>query len=253
MINLPIFLFQGHTVLYPENLILDLKCWLQPAMVYVSLSRVQRLEQLYILDELPKDKMKPWPDALEEMRRLDDKDQNSEKNKWSFKLTSMNIYSLRAHFADILADNDMNSSDVICLQESWLGPDEDSTEFDIPSKQLIVNSIRRGAGIATYFSDKFQELCSVTAMSYQLNAVSSKDTVVVNIYRSSDANDKVLLKHLERVIQSESEKSIFICGDWNFCHIEQRNHAFFQFLLNSTSIQQKILSKQLTNREDVWM
>ena len=76
-----LFYFQGHTVKYPEKLILDLICWLQPAMVYVALSRVQCLEQLYILDELPVDKMKPWDDAFTEMARLDALDKKANQRQ----------------------------------------------------------------------------------------------------------------------------------------------------------------------------
>ena len=49
---------------HPDSLVLDLICWLQPAMIYVALSRVQCLEQLFILEKLPIEKIKPWPDAI---------------------------------------------------------------------------------------------------------------------------------------------------------------------------------------------
>ena len=71
---------QGHTVKNPNKLVLDLICWLQPAMVYVALSRVQCLDQLYILESLPIDKIKPWIDAVEEMKRLDQLDKQRQKS-----------------------------------------------------------------------------------------------------------------------------------------------------------------------------
>ena len=40
---------QGHTLKKPQPLVVDLVTWLQPAMAYVMLSRVQSLVQLYIL------------------------------------------------------------------------------------------------------------------------------------------------------------------------------------------------------------
>ena len=200
-------------------------------MIYVSLSRVQRLEQLFILEELPENKMKPWMDALEEMHRLDVKDL-SKVSECPFKLSSMNILSLTAHFEDLSSDADLNSSDVLCLQETWLKPDDSLEEMTLPQKQLCANSVRRGAGIATYFSDRFKETHSFTAMSYQMTAVSSEDKAVINIYRSSNANDNLLIAHMETIITDHAEKEIFICADWNFCHIEEKNHKIYKYLIS---------------------
>ena len=205
-------------------------------MIYVSLSRVQRLEQLYILEDLPESKIKPWQDAKEEMNRLNEKD----LSKWeqlNFKLSSMNIYSLQAHFEDLLRDEDMVSSNVICLQESWLQPDQNIDGFSLAGKQQSINSVRTGRGIVTYYSPDFKEMHSFTATSYQITSISSNDTTVINMYRSSNANDKVLLNHLKEILETENEKDVYICTDLNLCHIEDKNHFLIQFLLdNSFSI-----------------
>ena len=215
---------------------LDLKCWLEPAMIYVSLSRVQRLEQLYILGELPESKIKPWQDSKEEMNRLNEKDL-SKREKLNFKLSSMNIYSLQAHFEDLLQDEDMVSSEVICLQESWLKPDQNSDSFSLAGKQQSINSVRSGAGIVTYYSQDFKQMHSIISTNYQITSISSKDTTVINMYRSSDANDQLLLGHLNDILETENEKDVYICTDLNLCHIENRNHVLIQFLLdNSFSI-----------------
>ena len=86
-------------------------------MIYVALSRVQCLYQLFILDSLTIDKIKPWIDAVEEMKRLDQLDKERQKSV-VFKLISMNTNSLQAHYQDILADNELLSSTVVCLQET---------------------------------------------------------------------------------------------------------------------------------------
>ena len=67
-------------------------------MVYVALSRVQCLSQLYILEELPIEKMMPWMDAIEEMKRLDLIDAERRQSEQTFKLVSMNTRSLQAHY-----------------------------------------------------------------------------------------------------------------------------------------------------------
>ena len=88
---------------YPDKLVLDLKCWLQPAMIYVALSRVQCLEQLFILEDLPEEKIKPWAEALQEMERLDALDRERE-TKEVFRLSTMNTRSMQSHFEDIIRD-----------------------------------------------------------------------------------------------------------------------------------------------------
>ena len=198
-------------------------------MIYVSLSRVQRLEQLYILGELPESKMKPWQDAKEEMERLNEKDQST-REKHTFKLSSMNICSLQAHFEDLIEDEDMMSSQVICLQETWLHPNVNDDGFSLPGRHKSINSVRKGAGIVTYYSTEFQEQKqnSITATYYQISSITSNDRTVINIYRSSDSNDEGLLTHLERIISAKNEKDVYICGDFNLCHIEDKNHSIFQ-------------------------
>ena len=110
-------MFQGHTVKHPDSLILDLICWLQPAMVYVALSRVQCLEQLYILEKLPTEKIKPWPDAILEKRRLDDLDRQRQLS-FKFSICTLNINSLVAHFEVMKADDILTENTIICIQET---------------------------------------------------------------------------------------------------------------------------------------
>ena len=45
--------FQGSTVKCPQKVLVDLKTVWDQAQAYVMFSRVQKLEQLYILDEIP--------------------------------------------------------------------------------------------------------------------------------------------------------------------------------------------------------
>ena len=61
---------QGLTVKYPQSMILDMHCRLQCAMVYVMLSRVQSLSQLFILEGVPWEKVKPYQLAYAECERL---------------------------------------------------------------------------------------------------------------------------------------------------------------------------------------
>ena len=237
---------QGHTVKYPEKLILDLKCWLQPAMVYVALSRVQCLDQLFILESLPEDKIKPWTDALEEMNRLDALDKLRETIE-DFRMSTMNTRSIQLHFDDIIRDHSLLSSSVICIQETWLKPEDNEMNYQIEGKKCYMNNVRRGAGIATYCDETFEHLKDITALTYQITAIDSVDMRIINIYRSSDANNVTVKKAIESLVDTNS-KSILICGDWNYCHREEYNHPIYQFLIEKNFVPVQI-PPQATHRE----
>ena len=60
--------------------------------MYVSLSRVQSLSQPFILEKVPTEKVRPWMDAVEQITRLDnlDEERRNDKNRVIF-LISINI------------------------------------------------------------------------------------------------------------------------------------------------------------------
>ena len=233
-----LFLFQGHTVKFPNKLVLDLKCWLQPAMIYVALSRVQCLEQLFILEDLPAEKIKPWEDALEEMERLDALDQARE-TKEVCRVSTMNIRSLQSHFEDLIRDYSLLSSTVICIQETWLKPEDDGFNYQIDGKTLYLNSVRRGAGILTYCDETFEHIKDIKALTYQLTAIESINIRIINIYRSSNANYVTIKEAIQSLIDIDS-KSILICGDWNFCHRDEYNQPIYQFLIENNFVPAQI-------------
>ena len=237
---------QGHTVKNPNKLILDLVCWLQPAMVYVALSRVQCIDQLYILEKLPEDKIKPWADAVDEMNRLDNLDRER-KQSFTFKLVSMNTNSLKAHYQDILVDNNLLSATVVCLQETWIRPEDTNYDYHITGRTCHLNNVRRGAGLATYFPQEFSHLKDVTAVTYQITAITSENIIVVNLYRSSNANNQSVIRSLDSIVEAE-DKSIIVCGDFNFCHRDESSNPIYTYLFDK-HFRPSIQPPQPTHRE----
>ena len=79
------------------------------------LSRVQCLNQLFILDSLPDSKMQAFPEALEEFARLKclDISKPEEFNPLLFKIVSLNTRSLNAHIEDIKKDQRL----IICFKK----------------------------------------------------------------------------------------------------------------------------------------
>ena len=62
--------FRGQTVVKPMKLLVDLRFEFAAAMAYVMLSRVQIIEQLFILESLPENKIFADAQALNEFGRL---------------------------------------------------------------------------------------------------------------------------------------------------------------------------------------
>ena len=60
--------------------------------MYVSISRVQSLSQPFILEKVPTEKVRPWMDAVEQITRLDnlDEERRNDQNRVIF-LISINI------------------------------------------------------------------------------------------------------------------------------------------------------------------
>ena len=60
--------------------------------MYVSLSRVQSLSQPFILEKVPTEKVRPWMDAVEQITRLDnlDEERRNDQNRVIF-LISINV------------------------------------------------------------------------------------------------------------------------------------------------------------------
>merc|ERR1711888_61771 len=74
--------FQGQTVKAPQKVVIDLRSIFEAAQAYVMASRVQELDQLYILEELPENKIYANQTALAEIDRLLQVSKNSNPTKW---------------------------------------------------------------------------------------------------------------------------------------------------------------------------
>ena len=118
---------------------------------------------------------------------------------------------------------------IICIQETWLHPSNPGTDYQLEDKILHLNSVHRGAGVGTYLPQEFRHIKDFTATYYQMSVFASNFQMVVNIYRSKDANSEIFINNLATVIRDWNGE-IFLCADWNICGREDRNHSIFKFL-----------------------
>ena len=213
--------FQGQTITAPKTVSLDLKSVFDPAQAYVMLSRVQSLEQVFIVDSIKPEKINISKPALFELQRLQKISLNSNPTEWdkesisTFKVASLNIAGLNAHFQDLLADEKLLKAQVLQLQETSLCPGKyEMSDYDIP---LFVNtsfvSHGNGKGVVMYSKNFPEASSSKSDDSMQIQKYEFINLDVVNVYRSQKGNKYELIQRLDRIINKE--KATLIAGDFN--------------------------------------
>ena len=199
------------------------------------LSRVQELNQLFIIGRLPENKFYASPRALEELARLNTISVNKnppiweQTYDWSIKISVLNIRSIMKHFDDLKEDSVLMYSDVICLTETWLKIDSAVDQLNMCGYQLHTNSARDGKGIMIYYKiDTVSPVISITKLKYQISMLKSSDIDIIAVYRSQGAEDLDIARDIENIL--EHQKMTIICGDFNICYQEQRKNVIFNKL-----------------------
>ena len=229
--------FQGGTVNKPNKVALDLRTVFDDAMSYVMLSRVEDINQLFIIGSLPEEKFRTSSKCLTELERLWNKSVNKNPPKWeqqhsaSVKISILNCHSLHDKIIDIKADPVLSISDVICFTETWVKDNEIHPDLQIEGFKLHLNSSedQRAKGVAVFFKEKaFYMADSLALVSLQVSKLSSDEIDVICLYRSKQCHGGVeaisgLINHT---------KTTIICGDFNVCYKENRNHPLIRTILN---------------------
>ena len=225
---------QGQTIEAPRKVALDLSTVFDPAQAYVMLSRVQSLDQIYIVGKLESKKLYMNESAKSELQRLHKISLNSNPTPWgrntrNLKIASLNIAGLKAHFEDLLYDHKILKADILQLQETSLDENSDTSNFSIPEfmESGFVNH-GRGKGGAVY--------SKLMAKSYEWNSDNTKQVMktkyekieVINVYRSSTGQKKDLIEKLKQVINPK--KLTIITGEFNLCAGEEKTNKVSVFL-----------------------
>ena len=235
---------QGNTLASPTKVAMDFRNAFQSAQTYVMLSRIQRIEQLYIVEEL-KDKMiMTNQNALRELRRLEETSINRNPTPWHqdkgnlIKVASLNCCSLYGHFIDIRNDEKLLQADVLHLQETSLAPDFPEERLELEGYTTSFIKIGRGKGIGSYTNEKVdhQILTTVGEPKLQVSKVSllhkrsnqSNEIQLFNIYRSSDSRVEGLIDHLLDLV--EVDKPTLITGDLNICNMKEPQNRLTMLL-----------------------
>ena len=222
---------QGSTIAEPNKVVIDLSSIREPATGYVMASRVQRIEQLYILNKFLSEKIYPSKEAMQELARLEKKALNEiEKQRIASNvLITLNIRSLPKHHAALLNDFQMKAK-VIALQETWCREDQTVEELLLPDYDLHLVSHGHGKGVATYFSKDFQISKGINKQYYQMSKVSSEEFDIVNIYCSKGANKTEFLKDLGSL--ASAPRPCFIVGDFNINFLRDPKEQIIKKILS---------------------
>ena len=188
-------------------------------------SRAQKLEQIFILDDLYVKKWKASQSALNELKRLERLSLNAD-GIGVFNVACLNVRSLPKHFEDIKVLKEFQV-EVICLQETWVDETESSNSYTFNDFDVSLNSKGRGKGIATFFNLNWTCTGNVSESDLQMTRVSQENIDIINVYRSS--SDKLLNERLLTVVNPN--KPTIVCGDFN-CDVSEDNVEFAKTLDN---------------------
>ena len=163
-----------------------------------------------------------------------------ENQNQSFKLLSLNCQSLNAKFNELSIYLEFYRSnniifDCICLQETWLSDDSDTSLLKLDGYNLITKAKQCSAhgGVAIYLSDRFKfDILPMLQSDYwdgQFIAISEINTgqlrgeekklVIANIYRPPSNNVECIDRFTEELSQFfhnlRNFKEVIITGDFN--------------------------------------
>ena len=152
--------------------------------------------------------------------------------KQRIRISVLNCRSLRTKKDHIEADPVLMMSDIICLTETWLWPDEDTSQFDIKNYDVHHNAQGKGKGVTVYYkSAKFAHIVDIQEEKIQVSKLSGVSLDIIVVYRAPNGNDGLLRDHLKNLI--DSRRITLVCGDFNMCYIDNRKNRTTTFLLDS--------------------
>ena len=228
---------QGQTIPKPLKVALDIKSVFDDGQAHVMLSRVQEINQLYILESFPDGKIRASAKAVAELEIMNKNAINNNPISWdqtqnSFvKISALNCMNLNNNYEDLVKDKTLLKSSILALSETWLDIDK---SVQIEGYRGHFNSIGPGKGLAIYFNDeRFKPVVDIKEDKLQITKIESKELEIILIYRSQQGSVLQLIKHLKALIKID--KPTAICGDFNICYNANQNNMVTKFLENQSS------------------
>lgn len=209
----------------PKSLVIDVSSAFQPGMAYVMFSRVQSLDQLYIVNSMDPEKITVDDKVIQEAQRMDKVSINRNPCNWmnpntpGLKVGSFNTRSLRKHIEDIRADPVLMQSDILFVQETWLETwEEELEQYQLEGYQAHFTSQGRGKGLAAFVKEGVRRIIGISRFgepNLQMVKVDMANVEVIGIYRSQEEP----LHRLNQILRGfvNPRKDTLIVGDVNIC------------------------------------
>ena len=209
----------------PKSLVIDVSSAFQPGMAYVMFSRVQSLDQLYIVNAMDPEKITVDDKVIQEAQRMDKVSINRNPCTWmnpktpGLKVGSFNTRSLRKHIEDIRADPVLMQSDILFVQETWLETwEEELEQYQLEGYQAHFTSQGRGKGLAAFVKEGVRRIIGISRFgepNLQMVKVDMANVEVIGIYRSQEEP----LHRLNQILRGfvNPRKDTLIVGDVNIC------------------------------------
>ena len=217
----------------PKKILVDLTSVFQAAQAYVMLSRVQTLDQLFILGEVPRNKLYADAKALKEVERLEGVSVNQNPSTWAnvdetvVKICFLNVQSIKNKFSWIECDKSLGSASLVFLCETWLN--ESDTNLSLPGFTTSLNNVGRGHGSATFYKNFTLEL-DIHENRINITKLTRPTLDIIGVYRSSDGDLTVLINMLESVINFK--KNTMVGGDFNLDIFRNKDNSLTTYLVS---------------------
>ena len=229
---------QGQTVKAPRKVAVHLKSIFGPNQAYVMLGRVENQEQLFIIDELPDNKIYCDQDAKDQLEVMKARSENRNPPVWqitldnSLKISYLNINSLWAKINDVKADPILSFADIIFMGETWLQESTEAavTDLQLPGYELHANNAGRGKGLAVYYKkDQSIVVRDINEEDLQISVLTSANTTIIGLYRSK--TNTSLVDALQEILPDNNNDCV-IMGDFNICSNSNPQDPVIQTLKN---------------------
>ena len=226
---------QGSSIAYPTKVAVDVESAFSAGQTYVMLSRVQCLQQIYIVGRFQESKIKTSSKALEELQRLERTSINRNPRPWIklqenvVKIASLNCAGLKAHIEDIRVDRRLLMADIILVQETSLDAG-DTDNFEIASHPFV-HHIRQGngKGVSVYNKKNYGRHACVGDGYQILKIIQNENLHIINVYRSDTGSKERMCDDFSEMI--ENSNRTIICGDLNVCGQREKTNKVTRYLL----------------------
>ncbi len=211
---------QGTTIKKGNDLVVHGHKRLPKNMVYVMLSRVSDIKNVFIDDEFDFDKILCHPASAEENEKLKKRCIMDKLKSCHFDLFYTNIYSLSRHYPDIQSDPLVQNSDIKCFVETWTDKPKPIEDHHLVHASWKGDS--RGKNCCIYIRNtlEFTVLYKYALEDLQIISIRVHETIQLTlVYSKNKPKDSIaLVSFLEQ--RKVKDCSQIIIGDFNFDSVE---------------------------------